>query len=153
MPYECNYFGFWQRVLNWWKVTGSICITDMKQWYFQTRRPDTRLHMGIINRVMEDTYNEFSKRPRGRRRPMETGRFEHIQTLSRLQEDSDESDSEVYEIYPSAMNSRSVWRLTWVWRLVRATLTAFWLQLNNPNPGAGSIILITLTAFRRHVPR
>jgi hypothetical protein len=23
--------------------------------------PDTRLHMGIINRVMEDIYNEFSK--------------------------------------------------------------------------------------------
>jgi hypothetical protein len=152
MPYRCQLFWFWQRVLNWWKVTGSICITDMKQWYFQTRRPDTRLHMGIINRVMEDTYNEFSKRPRGRRRPMETGRFEHMQTLSRLQEDSANPTPKLWDI-SVGYEQRSVWRLTWVWRLVRATLTAFWLQLNNPNPGAGSIILITLTAFRRHVPR
>jgi hypothetical protein len=40
---------------------------------------------------------------------METGRFEHMQTLSRLQGDSDESDSEVYEIYPSAMNNADLY--------------------------------------------
>lgn len=120
------------------------------------RLPDTQLHMGIINRVMEDIYNEFSKNTEDGDDLWKTGRFEHMQTLSRLQGDSDESDSEVYEIYPSAMNNADLYDVShesddsFESNSDRIFASTGGTAIKS---GAGSIILITLTAFVAMLPR